>query len=151
VAGSRSQLLAFDGGSPMHRRPAFTFIELLVVIAIIGALLGLILPAVQKVREAAARIQCASNLRQIGLAAQNYPDTIGRFPTSVVMPYAKANIDPLTGGAENPFGPNWAIFLLPFIEYDSLYQQADPFSYPGTNDLNNLASYNVSYRSVRGQ
>jgi prepilin-type N-terminal cleavage/methylation domain-containing protein/prepilin-type processing-associated H-X9-DG protein len=135
----------------MHRRHGFTLVELLVVIAIIGVLIGLILPAVQKVREAASRIQCASNIKQIGLAAQNYHDTNGRFPPAVMMPYAKANIDPLTGGAENPIGPNWAILMLPFFEEDNLFQQANPYSYPGTNDLNNLGSYNLSYRSVRGQ
>lgn len=138
-------------GTTIRKCCGFTLVELLVVIAIIGVLIGLILPAVQKVREAASRIQCASNIKQIGLAAQNYHDTNGCFPPAVVMPYAKANVDPLTGGAENPFGPNWAIFLLPFIELESLFQQANPFSYPGTNDLTNLASYNLSYRVVRGQ
>src|SRR5215471_928096 len=104
-------------------RAGFTLIELLVVIAIIAILIGLLLPAVQKVREAAARMSCQNNLKQLGLAGHAYHDANGRFPPAVMMPYALAGNDPLTGGAANPFGPNWAIMMLPFIEQQALYNQ----------------------------
>src|SRR3954454_18736566 len=108
---------------------AFTLLELLVVIAIIAVLIGLLLPAVQKVREAAARMQCANNLKQLGIAAHAYHDANGRLPPAVMMPYAQAGNDPLTGGAANPFGPNWAVLMLPFVEQQPLFVQANPSSY----------------------
>jgi prepilin-type processing-associated H-X9-DG protein len=81
-------------------------IELLVVIAIIAVLIGLLLPAVQKVRATAARIKCANNLKQISLAAMNYHDVNNGFPLSSGQTYA-----------------TWAIALLPYLEQDALYQQ----------------------------
>lgn len=135
----------------MTRRTGFTLIELLVVIAVIALIIGLLLPAVQKVREAAGRAKCANNIKQLGLACHAYHDANGRFPIGVRMPYAQAGNDPLTGGLGNPFGPNWVVYLLPHIEQSALFQQANVASYPGTANLTNLASYNLSWRVVRGQ
>jgi len=89
------------------RRTAFTLIELLVVIAIISTLIGMLLPAVQKAREAGARISCANNLKQIGLAMQNYAGVLDRLPPSRMR----------VGG------PTWAVMILPFLEQDNLYRQ----------------------------
>jgi prepilin-type N-terminal cleavage/methylation domain-containing protein/prepilin-type processing-associated H-X9-DG protein len=101
-------------------RRGFTLIELLVVIAIIGVLVGLVVPAVQKVRETASRMKCSNNLRQIGLALHNYHDTNGSFPPG----YIDGNTDPMST-PDNDVGPGWgwASFLLPNLEQEPLYKQ----------------------------
>lgn len=108
-----------------HHRFAFTLIELLVVIAIIAVLIGLLLPAVQRVREAAARTQCQNNLKQMGLALHSYHDANGAFPAGIT---------------ERPGYPrdprqwlSWMARILPYIEQDNLHRNMeDAYASQGT-------------------
>jgi prepilin-type N-terminal cleavage/methylation domain-containing protein/prepilin-type processing-associated H-X9-DG protein len=99
------------------RRPAFTLVELLVAIAIIGILIALLLPAVQKARQAANRIKCQNNLKQLALAAHNYHDSMGQFPNGL-------HTVETTGGLYAN-GTCWEVELLPYFEQDNLKNRWD--------------------------
>ncbi|HEV3262219.1 MAG TPA: DUF1559 domain-containing protein [Gemmataceae bacterium] len=111
-------------------RLGFTMVQLLVVIAMLGLLLLLLLPAMQKVREAANRISCANNLKQVGLGLHNFHDTEGRFPTSPGGEDALGGLGIAYDADGNPLSvkyqtAGWAFQLLPFIEQQNLYNISD--------------------------
>jgi prepilin-type N-terminal cleavage/methylation domain-containing protein/prepilin-type processing-associated H-X9-DG protein len=105
----------------VSRRSGFTLVELLVVIAIIGVLISLLLPAVQKVREAANRTQCLNNCKQMGLGLHNYHDTYGRFPPALDYGLRPWRAKPNKGWT--PYW-SWLAAILPFVEQDNLWNQA---------------------------
>jgi len=119
--------------SLVRRLRGFTLIELLVVIAIIAILIGLLLPAVQKVREAAARMQCQNNMKQLGIALHAFHDANGRMP-----PGGGDDTTPFGNGGSS-WGSSWKVYILPYIEQDNLYKQWQFNGTSGWQNVNNLS------------
>ena len=124
-----------------QRTRGFTLIELLVVIAIIAILVAILLPAVQKAREAANRSRCLNNIKQMVLGLHNYHDSHNAFPPGIISTRVPSNVDLSQTGAktidgteatDNRFGlslhgTSWVLHLLPYIEQDNLYQLWKPY------------------------
>ncbi|TWT32602.1 DUF1559 domain-containing protein [Blastopirellula retiformator] len=119
------------------RRAGFTLVELLVVIAIIGVLIALLLPAVQQAREAARRMTCTNQQKQIGLAMHNYHDTFGSFPPAAVWLGGTGNAP--ESGRDGNWGATWALMILPFLEQNNLHAQYN-FGNVARDTTNNLVT-----------
>lgn len=122
-----------------HRKNGFTLVELLVVIAIIGILIGMLLPAVQQVREAARRSACSNNSRQLVLAMLNYESSNQRFPPAINSEFdrGRADAQPIIGrpsNADDGSQQGWGFFILPFLEQDAMFQQYQTATSNGDDD-----------------
>ena len=131
-------LFGFPSRGRSSRSSGFTLVELLVVIAIIGVLVGLLLPAVQSAREAARRSSCSNNLKQIGLAVQNFHDTKNRFPEGRVRSGWKN-----TAAAWNTENISWMARILPFMEESTIHSQIDFELSPGWGGSNAVVMTNT--------
>src|SRR5262249_33096193 len=116
-------ILVLERSRAVKTRRGFTLIELLVVLAIIGVLISLLLPAVQKVREAAQRASCTNNLKQLGLAAHHYAATFGRLPPGYLGTFPLPHRPPDSPGANDHPWVGVIPFLLPYLEQEAVYRQ----------------------------
>jgi len=123
-------------------RKGFTLIELLVVIAIIAILIGLLLPAVQKVREAAARAKCQNNLKQLGLAAHNYHSARGELPCGMIGPNDPLQAISVSTGHGSDYGV--MLPLLPYMEQDNVYKVIEPALITTVGRMDDYRNMNAS-------
>ncbi len=130
-------------------RDGFTLIELLVVIAIIAILIGLLLPAVQKVREAAARSQCQNNLKQIGLAAMNYESSYGALPMGYYGQFPNVGYDEAGFALDYTTGMSALTVMLPYLEQENIYRQLPAVLFTESG-IPNRAGYLDDYTYVGG-
>jgi prepilin-type N-terminal cleavage/methylation domain-containing protein len=128
-------------------RHGFTLVELLVVIAIIALLIALLMPAVQSAREAARRIQCGNNLKQLGLALQSYHQANEKFPAGSVSSYVNGVYNPWeeakNGSGTNPQGTSWMLAVLPQMEQSGIFNQWD-------FDTNVLGNIGLAQQNIAG-
>ncbi len=137
LAAGRLERLHREPGEGPVARNGFTLVELLVVIAIIGILIGLLLPAVQAAREAARRLQCANNLKQMGLGFHNYHSAFNRFP------FGGAGVASTTNAAVRArWRPSWGTVLLPYIEQMGIYEEID-LKVPYLDPVNHVGSQRI--------
>jgi prepilin-type N-terminal cleavage/methylation domain-containing protein len=145
--------------SVSRRRGGFTLIELLVVIAIIALLMGLLMPAVQQAREAANRISCGNNLKQIGLACHTFADVNGGYfpPSRGLLGYPAELAELLIPSDDEPdgdedLGPTWAVYLLPYLEQQTLFNQWNLTEYPnGNSGVGNGYGIPYTFQSAAAQ
>src|SRR5712691_9272019 len=122
---------------------AFTLIELLVVIAIIAVLVGLLLPAVQKVREAANRMKCSNNLKQFGLACHSYHDVNLLFPPGGRFMSIQGDFETTWNMDWNSDKGSWLVYTLPYMEQDNLYKQLPDLNFYNPNNLSDPGNNSI--------